>query len=621
MICHNPARQIMPGATIDAANGRAVISITVATRNRRGGFVDRFAPQSPAAACRAQSEREKTDMGTERHRRDVFYLAESRRMVGAVDRPATPSERQTSFRFSQLVPRTAAPDSDELLRALAEAMVTDPPEQDGDVPAGFTYLGQFIDHDLTRDVTKVPFNTAVTADQLQQGRSPSLDLDSVYGLGPDHPADGRLYQADRARLKLGATAAVQGFPRAEAPLDGFDLPRVGAMAQTEPERRMADIPDPRNDENLAIAQIHLAFMRFHNATVNRLAAQGTPSALLFEAAREDVVKHYQWMLIHDYLPRIVDRTVLTDVLTNGRRIVEPEASGGPAMPIEFSVAAFRFGHSMIRAEYDWNQFFHPRKTTARAPGTLENLFRFTGTSGNFTPGSRVDETETRGFEQLPGNWIIDWARFFDFPTDAGRPDLAPSGDAALNLARRIDTRLTDPLVKLPLGSFGGRGDLVPDGERNLAFRNLVRARMVGLASAQDVAAHFASVDLAVTALTRDELLTGAGGVDLAALAPALQDQLVAATPLWFYVLREAELRGGKLGEIGGRIVAETFHLAIEGSRISLLRDPAWRPVIDGVIVNDFKMVDLLLQAFDASKGELHPLDPSTPTPALAAAPT
>jgi hypothetical protein len=619
MICHNPARQIMPGATIDAANGRAVISITVATRNRRDGFVDRFAPQSPAAACRAQSERGKTDMGTERHRRDVFYLAESRRMVGAVDRPATPSERQTSFRFSQLVPRTAAPDSDELLRALAEAMVSLPPQQNADIPAGFTYLGQFVDHDLTRDVTKVPFNTSINPDQLVGGRSPALDLDSVYGLGPDDPGDGRLYQQDRARLKLGVTKEIPGLSPADKPFDGFDLPRKGTAADVETARRMADIPDPRNDENLAVAQIHLAFMRFHNATVNRLAEDGTPSALLLEAAREEVVKHYQWMLVHDFLPRIVDPAIASDVFANGRKVVDLDGSQIPAMPIEFSVAAYRFGHSMIRAGYDWNHFFHPRDGALGA-GSLINLFRFSGTSGNLSPGTDVDNALEGDFERLPSNWIVDWMRLFDFATDAGRPDLAPQGQAALNHALRIDTRLTDPLKALPLGSFNGRGSVPTSTERNLAFRNLVRGRMVGLASGQEVTAHLTAAGLTATALTRDELLTGDGGVDLTALSAALQDELVAATPLWFYVLREAEVRGGKLGEIGGRIVAETFHRAIETSRISLTRDPAWRPQFERSRTEDFRMVHLLLEAFDADNGELHPLAANAPEPALSLTP-
>lgn len=555
-------------------------------------------------------------MSSERHRRDFFFLADTREVVGEVNRPATLSERQSAFRFSRLVPSQALPPSDALLAALAAAMVAGPVETDGDVPAGFTYLGQFVDHDLTRDVTKVPFNTSVTVDQLDQARSPALDLDSVYGLGPTDPTDGRLYQADGAQLKLGVTASVP-VPGADRALDGFDLPRRGTRAAIPREARMADIPDPRNDENLVVAQTHLAFMRFHNATVVELARKGTPSALLFEKARESVVKHYQWMLVHDFLPRIVDPTIVTDVFTSGRKLFDVITVGAPTMPVEFSVAAYRCGHSMIRDDYDWNDFFNQRAPGPANKGSLENLFRFSGTSGNLSPASDVDNPLDGSFERLPTIWATDWTRLYDFATDAGEAALAPIAPAGLNLARRIDTRLTDPLKLLPLGSFGQRGETIPPEQRNLAFRNLVRARMIALAGGQEVAAHMAGLGIAVTPLTDAQLLNGDGGIDLSGLSKALRQELLAATPLWFYILREAEVNGGKLGDVGGRIVAETFHRAIEGSRVSLLRDPGWRPKSsrpDG----SFRMVDLLLKAFDASRGELRPLAADAPVPALVA---
>jgi hypothetical protein len=78
------------------------------------------------------------------------------------------------------------------------------------------------------------------------------------------------------------------------------------------------------------------------------------------------------------------------------------------------------------------------------------------------------------------------------------------------------------------------------------------------------------------------------------------------TPLWFYILREAELNGGKLTGVGGRIVAETFHRAIEGSAHSILRDPTWRPSF-GPDSNTFRMVDLMLFAFEGKKKLLAPL--------------
>jgi hypothetical protein len=183
------------------------------------------------------------------------------------------------------------------------------------------------------------------------------------------------------------------------------------------------------------------------------------------------------------------------------------------------------------------------------------------------------------------------------------------------MARRIDTRLTDPLSQLPLGSFSSRGAPPTDPlARNLAFRNLTRGRMVALATAQEVAKHFSDRGAAVPILTAEDLLgPGDGGVDLRDLPPGLKTELVTETPLWFYVLREAEKLGGRLGAIGGRIVAETFHRAVEGSRLSYLREPGWRPV-GGRHPAGFGMVDVLLLGYRAMNGELRPLSPAAPKP-------
>ena len=150
---------------------------------------------------------------------------------------------------------------------------------------------------------------------------------------------------------------------------------------------------------------------------------------------------------------------------------------------------------------------------------------------------------------------------------------------------------------------------MPDNQRNLAFRNLVRGRMVGLATGQEVAAHIANLVPGVEALTSEEIL----GDDLSGLSRALRDELTAGTPLWFYVLREAGLNGGRLGAVGGRIVAETFHRAMEGSRISILRDPYFRPIF-GPESEVFRMTDLLKVAYDATRGEIRPLSPNAPRP-------
>ncbi len=102
----------------------------------------------------------------------------------------------------------------------------------GQIPAGFTYLGQFVDHDLTFDKTSVMLGENVSPAQLLQARSPSLDLDSLYGGGPADPESAKFYEADGLHLKLGKTLAADGIPAK----DGFDLPR-GAGSNAAQKRK------------------------------------------------------------------------------------------------------------------------------------------------------------------------------------------------------------------------------------------------------------------------------------------------------------------------------------------------------------------------------------------------
>jgi hypothetical protein len=195
-------------------------------------------------------------------------------------------------------------------------------------------------------------------------------------------------------------------------------------------------------------------------------------------------------------------------------------------------------------------------------------------------------------------------RFSQIGHDELKP---PPGE--FNLARRIDTRLVDPLARLPIGSFGGKNADANTIRANLAFRNLVRARMLRLASGQQMAALLRSKGVAVTTLTKAQLRDGAGGPGSARLddlTDAQRDAFLKDTPLWFYVLREAELNGGTLAGVGARLVAETFHRAMEGSVSSIVRDPTWHPTL-GPNANTFRMVDLLLFAFEGKKSLLAPL--------------
>jgi hypothetical protein len=243
---------------------------------------------------------------------------------------------------------------------------------------------------------------------------------------------------------------------------------------------------------------------------------------------------------------------------------------------------------MVRAAYDWNRVFDDGE------GTLEFLFTFSGTGGNLG-----------GETALPTNWIADFRRLYTF-AEAGRADLRPivGGRNKLNFARRIDTLLADPLRLLPPGSVGGAEPSAV--RRNLAFRNLTRARMLELATGQQMAALARSKGLNIATLTGPQIRNGRDGAVLDALNQPQRRAFLRDTPLWFYVLREAELNNGRMTGVGGRILAETFHRAMEGSEISIVRDPAWRPTL-GPDPDTFRMTDLLLFAFEGKEELLNPL--------------
>lgn len=547
-----------------------------------------------------------------KHARDSFFVVGEGVLEFDKDgqpaaRPPLAGEELRRFRFSRLGPEGTL--LDEATRvALAEAITAAGTQPDATVPAGFTYLGQFVDHDLTMDRTETQLGEDVSLDDLVQGRSPALDLDSVYGRGPGDRNDRIFYQRDGVQLKVGRTSATT-FPdeRVNVELEGFDLPRVGGTAGTHADRRKPLIPDLRNDENLAVAQTHLAFIRFHNRVANELALRGLSGNRLFNAARDEVVRHYQWMLRTDFLPRIVDPAIVADVFAHGRRFFEAPGHGRghfgqpPTMPLEFAVASYRLGHSMVRGAYQWNRVFNTNGGLG-GPATLLLLFTFTGVAGNFAPGSglpELDDPNSGTVDTLPTNWIVDFRRLYDFG-EAGRADLAPPAGGG-NVAKRIDSLLVDPLAQLPAGTFGGRGTEIPPIQRNLAFRNLTRANMVHLASGQQMAKL-----LGVTPLTEAQILDGNQGAALTGLTVEQKAEVSANTPLWLYILREAEFNGGRLGAVGGRIVVEVFHRAMEGSRTSIVRDPSWRPTL-GPDRRTFRMTDLLLFAFEGKADLLNPL--------------
>jgi hypothetical protein len=394
------------------------------------------------------------------------------------------------------------------------------PGENPDIPSGYTYLGQFVDHDITFDPTSV-LQRRNDPDALVDYRTPRFDLDLVYGSGPqDQPF---LYdQADPYKLLVGHNVDPAQEPD--------DLPRNA--------QGRALLGDPRNDVHVIISQLTLALLRFHNAVVDHLRSRSVPDHELFAEAQRLTRWHYQWVVVEDYLARIVGTDVLRRVL-----VVGPKGKGRsaalrhftwkqePFMPVEFSAAAYRFGHSQVRATYVLNPDLEPKHIMLPMPNPdpLQHL---------------------SGFRPLPEGWKISWDLFFAV------------GDSSPQLSRRIDTKIVGPFGKLPT--------MFDTAQRSMALLDMLRGKALGLPSGQAVASAMGT--------SRSDLgLTG-------------------KTPLWYYLLREAEVDSGglRLGPTGATIVAEVLVGLLAGDPSSFLRaEPAWIPELPSAEPGTFTMVDLL----------------------------
>lgn len=405
-----------------------------------------------------------------------------------------------------------------------------------DLTAGMTFLGQFLDHDMTLDVTS-NLEKQVDPEMIENFRIPALELDNIYGMGPG----GSPHLYDQS-VDFGLTTFLTEVNPGSETLtrDGsqkFDLPR-----KIE-NKKIALISDPRNDENLVLSQLHLAFLKFHNAVVQRVKADtglNDPNQIFMEAQRL-VRWHYQWIILHEYLPKTVGQHVVDDILKKGRKFYKWR--NAPFIPVEFSVAAFRFGHSQVRPSYRVN--FGPNDDA-----------QFFALIFNDSLPESDDPDDMRGGKRAPRRFI-DWQTFFDF------------GDERFRNNKIIDTKLSSILFDLP-----GIPSFEP---QSLAQRNLLRHLTFKVPSGQRVA----------KAMNLNVLCAS----DLDDLKPF---NLHNETPLWFYILREAHVKedGKRLGPMGGRIVAEVMIGLIEGDSMSYLKqDPEWKPTLANS--GDFKMTDLL----------------------------
>ncbi len=389
---------------------------------------------------------------------------------------------------------------------------------------------------------------ATDATTINNMRSPSLDLDSLYGRGP--ALDTYLYVfppsgSSAIKFQLGSNQPAGAGGPGDDPNQGaamqeqvdFDVPRVINPLNPALSTNTAIIGDPRNDENLIVAQFHHAMLKFHNKVVDDLVAIGFAGDIFAEAKRL-VTHHYQWAVVEDFL---------TAQVCDAPSVAAAKALNVPvgspfSMPVEFAVAAYRFGHSMIRDQY-W--------VSAAQPGaSLQEVF-------DFIRNPRIP---------VLSNWVVDFNAFFKTGVST----------KVFNLALKIDSALAPGLASLP-----GFANIMAE----LASRNLLRGLAFGLPSGQGMAQMFG-----VPAMTPAQLTQGLPAAEAQFLAA--NPVLLAKTPLWYYCLREAAVLSGgnRLGPVGARIVAETFLRMLKRDPTSYLNaNPVFQPSLGAT----FTLADLI----------------------------
>ncbi|TQS41900.1 peroxidase family protein [Cryptosporangium phraense] len=376
------------------------------------------------------------------------------------------------------------------------AAVLDRLAPDGDdaaEAAGWPFFGQLVAHDITADRSALTGADVDTA-TLRNARAPRLNLETVYGDGP--VGSPFLFDVDDPAKFLLSD-------------DGHDVPRN--------RQGVALIGDPRNDVHLFSLTLHVALLHAHNRIVDLLRAEDD-GADVFTRAQTALTWHYQWIVVNDFLPRLVGRALVEEVLGEGGRWFAPKP-GEAFIPLEFADAAYRYGHGQIRHSY---------RLVEGGPAVP----LFPDLVGFGSPLRRLD-----------------LAQIFDVP---GRP--------AAQRAKRLDGRLAASLIGLPEQVTGAVDDAA---YRSLAVRDLLRGESTQLPSGEDVAT-----------------LLGQAPLDADRDWPH-------GTPLWYYVLKEAEYRAGgdRLGPVGGRIVAEVLIGLLRADRQSYLSaDPEWTPGLAGGLV-------------------------------------
>ncbi|MFC7132476.1 MULTISPECIES: peroxidase family protein [Salinibaculum] len=492
-----------------------------------------------------------------------------------------------SNRFAHLTPYDRA---EEFLRALGGVgtdgdgdldgpMLGDPAtEEAADVDAGIAFFGQFIDHEITFDPTS-SLERENDPNALENFRTPALDLDSVYGSGPEvRPFLYDSREPHDAKLLTG--------PAADADPTDESAPRAARFGATDLQRNRqgaALITDPRNDENVVISQLQLAFIKFHNRVVDYVRS-GDGAHLLdeeesvYDTARRLVRWHYQWIVLHEFLPQICDGSVLDDIRSRGRSYFL-QSDSPVSIPVEFAGAAYRYGHSQIRDRYTVNddtedvQFF-PGPDPENVRPVIDMMVAADGagmTADNMGPPADVsgasDAPNLNGFGPVGDDLVVDWSYFFDHqPGTDGAGKVQP--------ARPIDAALPPALFLLPF---------ISEGPKSLAARNLLRGKALGLPSGQALAE-----EMGIDPLDNDELPLP-GGQSFQEYLQSVYRGADTEAPLWLYVLAEAEHQedGHRLGALGSRIVGEVIRGMVDADeRAFVNEDPEWTPALSRPVSGD-----------------------------------
>lgn len=455
------------------------------------------------------------------------------KMLGLIKYACKNLSGNLSNKFGYLFGNTSEQIEVSMLENIANKMSESIAEEDPNIPIGFAFLGQFIDHDITLDITtelgkSIFSESSATSDKdkiehfasqcggshidIDNFRTPKLDLDSVYASGPE----GSPFLYSKAKNGQLLTAGFNAYLTQTSPINHyvFDDHTFDFLRNIE---GTAIIGDFRNDENLFINQLHLLFIRFHNYMLDKKEE--------FEKAKKIVTHTYQKIVIEEYLKLIIEPSVYNSYLQGLKNKSLPDNwVSAPSMPVEFSAAAFRFGHSQVRTDYIIND-----GNGIAGPLTMNIFDKVNG--------------EVLSFRPIPKSHKVDWKYFFDI-----------DGPTFKN-CMRVDAKLSPKLTDLP------DNIVASGGIKNLALRNLIRGQETfELMTGEEIAANFG-----VTPINIPESPQG-------------------KTPLWFYILKEAEGCGGKLGPVGGRLVCGTImNMVLRDKESYINMDAGFDPYADNYI--------------------------------------